>query len=146
MSRTDPNLDEFDELDKYEIYEIDFDPMLTNRQARRKRKPKVHHTAKKEQHEIVSELAETTGIEGDEFTTSYTPGRFEGGWLLDAVRGFYVDEQISDILYQVKGGKEASVYCAQAHEVMDMDLLAVKVYRPPHVPQPAQRCHVSPGP
>lgn len=130
MSSTDPYLDDFEELDKYEIYETQFDPMLTDRQARRRRKPKVHHAAKKEQTEVIDELAEVGSIEGAEFTTTYTPARFEGGWLLDALRGFFEEEQISDILYQVKGGKEANVYCAQAHEVMDMDLLAVKVYRP----------------
>ena len=130
MSEIDSHLDDVDIFDKYAIYADQFDPMLTDRQARRKRKPKAHHTPKKEQAEIVSELAEVGGIEGGEFTTSYAPGRFERGWLLEAVRGFYEEEQISDILYQVKGGKEASVYCCQAHPVMDMDLLAAKVYRP----------------
>jgi RIO kinase 1 len=125
----DTYFDEFDELDEYEAYADEFDPLRTDRRARRKRNPKAHHRPKKTEREIIAEIADATGIEG-EFTTTYTPGRFEAEWLLDSVRFFYEQEQIRDILYQVKGGKEASVYCCEAHSVMEMDLLAVKVYRP----------------
>jgi RIO kinase 1 len=129
VTKYDIYRDEFDEFDAYEAYADEFDPMRNDRQARRKRKPKVHHRPKKTESEIIAEMADPTSIEG-EFTITYTPGRFEAEWLLDSVRFFYEQEQISDILYQVKGGKEASVYCCEAHSVMKMDLLAVKVYRP----------------
>jgi RIO kinase 1 len=122
--------EDYDNLDKYDHYASQFDPILTDRQARRKRKPKVKHNPKKAANEVLAEVGPATGIEGGEFTTSYTPARFEKGWLLEAVRTFYLDEQISDILFQIKGGKEASVYCCQAHSSLGIDLLAVKVYRP----------------
>ncbi|MBV7335972.1 hypothetical protein KFU94_48600 [Chloroflexi bacterium TSY] len=56
--------------------------------------------------------------------------------MLDSVRPFYALGIIEDILAQVKGGKEASVYrCrAQADFIaangLESSLLAAKVYRP----------------
>mgnify|MGYP000925870685 CR=1 FL=1 len=37
---------------------------------------------------------------------------------------------ITDVLHQVKGGKEATVYCCAAHPSTGVDLIAAKVYRP----------------
>ena len=74
--------------DDYEYYERLFDPTLTDRRARRKRKPKVRHIAKKAEDEIVAELGELAGLEAG-FQTTYHPGRYEEGWLLDSLRGFY---------------------------------------------------------
>jgi RIO kinase 1 len=62
--------------------------------------------------------------------TTYTPSRYEAGWLLDSLRGFYGEGLITDVLALIKGGKEASVYLCRAHPMTDMDLLAAKVYRP----------------
>jgi RIO kinase 1 len=118
-----------DELDEYEVYAEQFDPLKIDRQARRKRKPKAHHVPKKGKTEVLDDVADTTGVEG-EFTTTYQPARFESGWLLSSLRTFYDEELISDVLSQVRGGKEASVYCCQAHPVTGMELLAAKVYRP----------------
>lgn len=118
-----------EELDKYEIYADQFDPLKTDRKARRKRKPKVKHNPKKAQNEVIAEIADTTGIEGD-FTTTYQPARYEAGWLLDSLRPFYDEELIIDVLSIVKGGKEASVYRCEAHAGVEYPLLAAKVYRP----------------
>lgn len=43
---------------------------------------------------------------------------------------FFAEGMISEILYPVKRGKEASVYCCQAHPSTGADLLAAKIYRP----------------
>jgi RIO kinase 1 len=40
--------------------------------------------------------------------------------------GYYIDK----VLYHVKSGKEASVYCCEAQSHVAAELLAVKVYRP----------------
>jgi RIO kinase 1 len=120
--------DEFDQ-DKFEAYEAQFDPLYRDRQARRKRKPRVKHKPKKSNNQILSEIADTRGVEG-EFTTTYTPARYEKVWLLASLNPFYMEEMISDVLALVKGGKEASVYRCQAHPNMPHDLLAAKVYRP----------------
>ena len=43
---------------------------------------------------------------------------------------FYTAGLITELLYTVKSGKEATVYCCQARPSMGADLLAAKVYRP----------------
>jgi RIO kinase 1 len=61
---------------------------------------------------------------------TYTPSRFEEGWLASSLRPFYQQLLLDNVLYHVKGGKEANVYCGQAPAVSGGNLLAVKVYRP----------------
>lgn len=117
-------------MDDFEKYESDFDPMLHDRQARRKRKPKAAHQAKKSQQDVMSEISEyTERLEGG-FKTTYKPGLFEEGWLLNSLRSFYDTEAITDILGRVKGGKEASVYRCAGHPTIGHDMVAAKVYRP----------------
>lgn len=115
--------------DSYEFYEELFDPMKTDRKARRRRKPKVNHTPKKSHEEIIEEIADTDGLEGG-FKTTYQPGLFEQEWLLQSLRSFYDQKLIDDVLARVKGGKEASVYRCQSNSSTGMELLAAKVYRP----------------
>lgn len=117
--------------DLYEQYEEMFNPTQADRQARRKRKPRVDpHTRKKPEEQVVETLAdETAGLEGG-FQTTYQPGRYEEGWLLDSLRPFYDQELISDVVATVKGGKEASVYRCVATPSTGATWLAAKVYRP----------------
>lgn len=42
---------------------------------------------------------------------------------------FYDDELVADVIGCVKSGKEATVYCCEAHPSMGVELLAVKIYR-----------------
>lgn len=42
---------------------------------------------------------------------------------------FYGDGWITDVLHEVKSGKEATVYCCRAHPRTGVDYVAVKVYR-----------------
>src|SRR5690606_24652950 len=64
------------------------------------------------------------------FETTYKPSKYEAEWLLGSIRGFYDQSLITDVLGQVKGGKEASVYRCEAHESTGEDMIAAKVYRP----------------
>jgi RIO kinase 1 len=100
-----------------------------DRQTRRKRKKKVRHEPKKSQPEIVNELADETGLAGG-FKTSYQPSKHEAGWLLESLQSFYYQDMITDVVSVVKGGKEASVYRCKAHETIEDEWLAAKVYRP----------------
>ncbi len=112
----------------YENYEEQFDPLRTDRKARRGRKPR--HAPKRTYHQDIASVVESTsGLEGG-FTPTYQPSRHEEGWLLTSLRDFYDQSYIVDVLAQVKGGKEASVYRCQAHPATGMNLLAAKVYRP----------------
>ncbi|MBI1802432.1 MAG: hypothetical protein HYR71_12475 [Chloroflexi bacterium] len=79
-----------------------------------------------------SELAAQVGGSGarDDFHFTFKAARFEEEWLIAYLKVFYDDHLITDVLRQVKGGKEATVYCCKAHPKLDLDLVAVKVYRP----------------
>lgn len=115
--------------DDYESYEDLFNPLHSDRQARRKRKPKQTHTPKKTAQAVISEIAAATGLEGG-FNPTYQPGLFEAEWLLDSLRDFYDLALIADVSARVKGGKEASVYRCIANPATGHELLAAKVYRP----------------
>jgi RIO kinase 1 len=118
-----------DDIDTYADYEERFNPLNSDRQARRSRKPKAKHNAKKAQSAVLAELAETDLLESGGGTT-YQPSRYEAGWLLTSLTDFLRQEFITDILGMVKGGKEASVYRCQGHPTSGYDMLAAKVYRP----------------
>jgi RIO kinase 1 len=49
-----------------------------------------------------------------------------------ALDPFFAEGMITEILYPVKRGKEATVYCCQAHPSTGAELLAAKIYRPRH--------------
>jgi RIO kinase 1 len=115
--------------DEHEYYERMFDPVRTERRARRKRKPVPRHIPKRAEDEVIAELGDLAGLEGG-FRPAYTPGRYEEGWLLESIRSFYDEGLIVDVLALVKGGKEANVYLCRAHPSTGTDLLAAKVYRP----------------
>ena len=66
----------------------------------------------------------------DEFEPTFTGTLNEKAWIVDALGGFYADRLISDVLYRVKGGKEATVYCCRADGSTGMEYIAAKVFRP----------------
>ncbi len=113
--------------DKYTIYEQTHDPDWQSNQWRQARKtPKP----KKTDADFMAALAdETVGLEGG-FHITYKPARFEEAFLRDSVRAFFDMALITDILAQVKGGKEASVYRCVGHPTLEAPFVAAKVYRP----------------
>ncbi len=64
------------------------------------------------------------------FEPTFTGGRQERRWIKESLGDFYEDDWFTDVLYRVKGGKEATVYCCAAHPSTGLDLLAAKVFRP----------------
>lgn len=46
------------------------------------------------------------------------------------LESFFADGLISDVLYEVKSGKEATVYCCRGTETSGAEFLAAKIYRP----------------
>ena len=130
--------------DQYERYAEQFDPAWGDELARPGHKLRAKTTPKKSRSQIVGELAEPVGLEAG-FVTTYQPARYEEEWLKSSLRMFYEEHLIHDVLAQVKGGKEASVYrCAADHGADRIlaathgtnahggksGLLAAKVYRP----------------
>jgi len=72
---------------------------------------------------------EDTGQE-EEFRPTFTGTEREREWITASLSDFYFDRWFTDVLYRVKAGKEATVYCCQGHPDTGSDLIAAKVYRP----------------
>jgi RIO kinase 1 len=66
----------------------------------------------------------------DEFRPTFTGGRNEQRWIEESLGSFFADGWLTDVLYRVKGGKEATVYCCKADPATGHDLIAAKVFRP----------------
>lgn len=49
---------------------------------------------------------------------------------LDCLEPFFANETLAEVLYLVKSGKEATVYCGRATEKIGGGLVAAKIYRP----------------
>ena len=60
------------------------------------------HVPKRDEDEVIAELGDLAGLEGG-FRPTYTPGRYEEGWLLQSIRSFYDEGLIVDVLALVKG-------------------------------------------
>jgi len=119
---------EFD-IDKYELYEALFDPNWVD-PSRQQRRAKDNYKPKKSNSQIVAGLTDDVGDVDLGFKTTYRPSKYEQGWLLSSLYAFYDEGLITDVLAQVKGGKEASVYLCEPHPATGLGLLAAKVYRP----------------
>jgi RIO kinase 1 len=61
---------------------------------------------------------------------TYKAARFEAGWLLVTLAGFFEQKWITDVLSKIKIGKEANVYLCRSGEAVLAPLVAVKIYRP----------------
>ncbi len=90
---------------------------------------KSRQAAKKTRAQVVTQIAEPIGLEAG-FKISYKPAQYEEVWLLASLRSFYDEELITDVLAQVKGGKEASVYRCRPEPRLGLEFVAAKVYRP----------------
>lgn len=64
------------------------------------------------------------------FPITYHASRHEARWLFAALREFVEQGDVLDVLRQVKGGKEATVYLCAAGPSLGMPLVAAKIYRP----------------
>jgi RIO kinase 1 len=115
-------------------FEIDPDARRGSRRGGRQRvDPKRPQKVKQYQQQVVSALvksADGSPVAVTGFSPTYEGSRHERQWIIDALGGFYEDNHITDVLRQVKGGKEATVYVCQAHPSSGVSLMAAKVYRP----------------
>ncbi len=108
----------------------EFEHLFQDRAGRRHRRSQNRHQSRRTRRALeLADIAETTAAEG-ELTLTYRPAEHEAGWLLQSLTHFFEREQIEDVLYIVKGGKEANVYCCAAEPSLNTALVAVKVYRP----------------
>ena len=119
---TNDNIEFFDELDDFEQVDIFID------KSRRREKHPLRHPGKKTA--TVKKFISQQDDSRSGFKFTYKAARFEEGWLLDSLGGFYEHQWISDVLRKVKGGKEASVYQCRSGAAVPAGLAAAKVYRP----------------
>ncbi len=116
--------------------------------ARLRREKKVRPQRQKQTEvdaQVRAILVEELHKEEDQFNMTYKAARHEQVWLSEALSPFFHDSLISDVLRMVRGGKEANVYCCQAHPALNLTpqppslpgkgagglgLLAAKIYRP----------------
>ena len=64
------------------------------------------------------------------FSPSFSGSHHEREWILDALGPFYDKRLVADVLHQIRGGKEATVYCCAAFPEAGLGLIAAKIYRP----------------
>ncbi len=107
----------------------DYEDIDNPHPGRRGRLREAHHVPKKSKTDILNSIVEVSGLEGG-FNPTYRPARYEAAWLLNSLKVFYEEHLISDVLAQVKGGKEATVYRCLAYPETGLNLVAAKVYRP----------------
>jgi RIO kinase 1 len=88
---------------------------------------------KKNPMELAAELTDFSDSITD-FVPSYAaaldPLHHERQWVINSVAHFYQENIITDVTRLVKGGKEANVYCCDAHPATGLERMAAKLYRP----------------
>ena len=98
------------------------DELLSQNRLMRKRETKKHETDLK----LFVRAQEVSR----EFKFTYKAARFEEAWLLDSLNNIAQYNWISDVLYKVKAGKEASVYLCRSGPSIAVPWVAAKIYRP----------------
>ncbi len=122
LDRSDP-LAELEDYDKL--------PNIRNMPQPPRQKPlkhSPHHVRRKQDHHLREELADKVATL--EFTYNVQRDSHERSWLVDSLAGMIHMGWLTDVLRQVKGGKEASVYLCAGSEMTGEEFVAAKIYRP----------------
>lgn len=64
------------------------------------------------------------------FNPAMLASRRDAPWILSSLTPFYDHHLIVDVLHEAHSGKEATVYCCEAHPSTGVAYLAAKIYRP----------------
>lgn len=64
------------------------------------------------------------------FNPTLLASRRDAPWILSSLSPLFEQHLITDVLYEAHSGKEANVYCCEAHPSVGSEYLAAKVYRP----------------
>src|SRR6478672_9584531 len=64
------------------------------------------------------------------FHPTFLNSRRDAPWILSSLTPFYDQHLITDVLHQANSGKEATVFCCEAHPSTGEHYLAAKIYRP----------------
>lgn len=123
-------MNQYDLAERYEDYIYEDN----NRSARRARQGKDPRAEARRYRRKKSQRMREMSDRMEDFVPTYAanldPKHHERRWVIDSLGSFYGNNQITDVLRLVKGGKEANVYLCQANPKVGMPLLAAKLYRP----------------
>ncbi len=93
--------------------------------------------AKKSSYESSSDVQRWLHMHTDEDqmrTSTFNPAMLaskrDAPWILSSLTPFYDHHLIVDVLHEAHSGKEATVYCCEAHPSTGVAYLAAKIYRP----------------
>lgn len=64
------------------------------------------------------------------FNPTLLASRRDAFWILSSLAPFYEQRLIADVLFEAHSGKEATVYCCEAHPSTGVQYLAAKIHRP----------------
>ena len=64
------------------------------------------------------------------FQPSLLAAKRDAPWILSSLEPLYKQQLITDVLHEAHSGKEATVYCCEAHPATGAQYLAAKIYRP----------------
>ncbi|MGB8645841.1 MAG: RIO1 family regulatory kinase/ATPase [Anaerolineae bacterium] len=109
---------------------VDFDDNLDELEYDVRFRPDKPKKLKHDRPPVAAPPAQAGDDSPRDFNPSFTGSRHEREWIMTYLGHFYTDGVITDVLRQVKGGKEATVYCCRANPAIGVDLIAAKVYRP----------------
>ncbi|HLZ24598.1 MAG TPA: RIO1 family regulatory kinase/ATPase [Ktedonobacterales bacterium] len=92
--------------------------------------PKASYEANAEVQRWLKEQAkEESGLKPP-FSPTFLAHQRDRPWVLSSLTHFYENDLITDVLWMIKSGKEATVYCCAAHPAVGAEYVAAKVYRP----------------
>src|SRR4051794_38941579 len=111
----------------YSAYQDELDKDPDSRPRSRKA---AYIKARNRQMEEASTLVESADNSAAGFNPTYFGSKHEREWILTYLGPFHDDKVTADVLRQVRGGKEATVYCCTADPSAGVELIAAKVYRP----------------
>lgn len=75
-------------------------------------------------------MSDQDAVPDEEFDPSFTGTLHEKEWIGRLLADFHEENWLTDVLFRVKGGKEATVYCCKAHPATGLEYIAAKVFRP----------------
>lgn len=122
-------------MDKYEAYEKfgDLEDAVSGRWTQNRYANSKPGKKRKQVRPQLNQLTDFSDNIADwvpSYAATLDPQHHEREWLINSVAPFYHDNIITDVIRQVKGGKEANVYCCTAHPAAGVELIAAKLYRP----------------
>ena len=123
-------MNQYDLADTYEEYRYEDNSRSAHRARRGKDPGAEARRYRRKKARRMREMSDRMEDFVPTYAANLDPQHNERHWVIESLGSFYGNNQITDVLRLVKGGKEANVYVCQANPKVGMPLLAAKLYRP----------------